>query len=265
MKKLKFKHKSIQIMKNNLLILTIIFTLSFSLSFGMKPKKDYVYTPKDFEFSYKELKIKTIDNFEINTWDITPKSNLKNTTIIICGTDAGNMSYFIGQALNLANEGYNVITFDYRGFGHSQDFKVDTSNLLFHNEFLLDFEAVVRHAKKLYPKNKIGSLGFSMGGYFPVITKMKLDFIMADSPLISPKIFVVRLEMPDTTLPNNYIEPIEKKIPQLYFIGSKDKRILIEDIPDNCAVLYKGDHLWGETVLKERYYELIDSFLKDLK
>ena len=54
-------------MKNKLSILILIFTFSFSLSFGMKPVKDYVYTPKEFGFSYKELKIKTIDNFEINT------------------------------------------------------------------------------------------------------------------------------------------------------------------------------------------------------
>ena len=253
-------------MKNNLLILTLIFTLSFSLSFGMKPEKKYLGTPKQYGFIHREIKVKTIDNFTINTWHISPNlKGKKNITVVLLGGDSGNMSYSLSVALHLADKGYNVVTFDYRGFGQSQDFKVDTTTLLFHNEFLLDFEAVVRHAKKLYPKNKIGSFGFSMGGYFPVITKMKLDFIMADSPLISPKIFVVRLEMPDTTLPDNYIEPIEKKIPQLYFIGSKDKRILIEDIPDNCVVLYKGDHLWGETVLKERYYALIDSFLKDLK
>ncbi|MEY4541892.1 MAG: hypothetical protein RLZZ306_3649 [Bacteroidota bacterium] len=253
-------------MKNKLPILTLIFTFSFSLSFGMKPEKKYIYTPKGYGFAFKEMKVKTTDNFMINTWNILPKlKGKKNITVVLLSGDSGNMSYLLSQALHLADKGYNVITFDYRGFGHSQDFKVDTTNLLFHNEFLLDFEAVVRHAKKLYPKNKIGSFGFSMGGYFPVITKMKLDFIMADSPLISPKIFVLRLEMPDTTLPDNYVEPTEKKVPQLYFIGSKDKRILIEDIPDNCAVLYKGDHLRGETVLKDRYYELIDSFLTNLK
>jgi uncharacterized protein len=253
-------------MKNKLSILTLIFILPFSLSFGMKPEKKYLGTPKTYGFAYKELKVKTADNFTINTWHLAPKGKTKkNMTIVLCSGDSGNMSYLIGQAVNLSYLGYNVVTFDYRGFGHSQDFKVDTTNLLFHNEFLLDFEAVVRHAKKLYPKNKVGSFGFSMGGYFPVITKMKLDFIMADSPLISPKIFLERLQMPDTTLPNNYLEPIEKKVPQLYFIGVKDKRILLEDIPDNCAVLYKGDHLWGEAVLKERYYSLIDSFLLNLK
>jgi uncharacterized protein len=252
-------------MKNKLPVLILIFTFSLSFCFGMKPQKEYVYTPKDFGFSYKELKVKTIDNFEINTWDISTKSTSKNITIIICGTDAGNMSYFLSQALNLANEGFNVITFDYRGFGHSQDFKVDTTNLLFHNEFLLDFEAVVGHAKKLYPKNKIGSLGFSMGGYFPLITKIPLDFIMADSPLVSPKTFLKRLSAQEVTLPDNYIEPIDKKEPQLYFLGKDDKFLLIEDIPTDFVVFYKGNHLGAELILKEKFYSTIGSFLLSLK
>jgi uncharacterized protein len=252
-------------MKNNLSILSLIFTFSFTLSFGMKPEKKYLGTPKTYGFAYKELKVKTTDNFTINTWHLAPKGKTKkNITIVLCSGDSGNMSYLIGQAVNLSYFGYNVVTFDYRGFGQSQNFKVDTTNLLFHNEFLLDFEAVIRQAKKLYPKNKIGSLGFSMGGYFPVISKMKLDFIIGSSPLISPKIFVERLAMLDTTLPDNYLEPIEKKVPQLYFLGTKDKRILIEDIPENYAVFYKGDHLEAEFILKERYYELIDSFLSKL-
>lgn len=111
-------------MKKKLLILTLIFTLSFSLSFGMKPEKKYVGTPKTYGFTYKELKVKTIDNFEINTWHLAPKGKIKkNITIVLCSGDSGNMSYLIGQAVNLLYLGYNVITFDYRGFGQSQEFK----------------------------------------------------------------------------------------------------------------------------------------------
>jgi len=54
-------------------------------------------------------------------------------------------------------------------------------------------------------------------------------------------------------------------VPQLYFIGAKDKRILLDDIPDNCAVLYKGNHLGAELILKEKFYSMIDSFLANLK
>ena len=210
------------------------------------------------------MKAKTIDNFLINLWDIVPKSENKNkVTIILCGSDSGNMSYLLRESLTLANYGYNVITFDYRGFGQSQDFKIDTT-LMFHNEFLMDFEAIVEYARKQYPGNKIGTLGFSMGGYFPLITKNKLDFMMADSPLISPLVVLQRLNKKNLKLPKDFIEPIISQIAQLYFIGSKDKIIHFDDVPSNFAVLFKGNHLESEIIMGNNVYIFMDSFLSNL-
>lgn len=249
-------------MKTKLFLFSIILLSNYC--FGIKPSKSYVANPKTYGFDFKEIQLVTSDNISINTWDITPKKENK-ITIILCGTDAGNMSYFLGQSLTLANEGYNVITFDYRGFGKSQDFKIDTT-LLFHNEFLLDFEAVIKYAKKLYPNNKIGTLGFSMGGYFPLITTMKLDFIIADSPLINISVFLERLNEAGIKLPKNAVVPtLKKEIPQLYFLGNKDSLINIEDIPNDFVLLYKGKHIQGSTILGERFYNFIDSFLSTLK
>ena len=60
-------------------------------------------------------------------------------------------------------------------------------------------------------------------------------------------------------------EPIDKKEPQLYFVGKDDKFLLIDDIPIDFAVLYKGNHLGAELILKEKFYSMIDSFLTNLK
>jgi uncharacterized protein len=251
-------------MKTKLFLFSIILFSNYC--FGIKPSRVYVANPKTYNFDYKETQIQTSDNISVNTWNITPKKENKNkVTIILCGTDAGNMSYFLAYALTLANEGYNVISFDYRGFGKSQDFKIDTT-LLFHNEFLLDFEAVVQYTKKLYPNNKIGTLGFSMGGYFPLITTMKLDFIIADSPLLNPIIFLERLNETGIMLPKNAVVPILKKeIPQFYFLGDQDKFIHFEDFQNNFVILYKGKHLEAAPVLKNQFYTFVDSFLSNLK
>jgi hypothetical protein len=87
---------------------------------------------------------------------------------------------------------------------------------------------------------------------------------MADSPLISPKTFLKRLARPNITLPDKFLEPIDKKEPQLYFVGKDDKFLLIDDIPIDFAVLYKGNHLGAELILKEKFYSMIDSFLSKL-
>ena len=249
-------------MKIKLLCCFII--LSYNLCWGIWPDKNYLYTPNKFGFKFKTVKIRTADNILINTWNIVPqKSNKNKVTIIMCGGDSGNMSYILKQSMTLAYQGYNVISFDYRGFGNSQSFKHDTT-MLFYNEFLLDFEAVIKYAKKLYPNNRIGTLGFSMGGYFPLVTKVKLDFMIADSPLVSPSIFMNRLQRNEMQLPYNFREPITKSIPQLYFLGTKDKRIIVDDIPNNFAILYKGDHVQADYILADKFYEIIDSFLSNL-
>lgn len=252
-------------MKKNLFILPLLLIVNVCVA--IKPDRNYVGNPQQFGFEYKEAQIKTSDNFLINTWDIKPKKENKNkVTVILCGTDAGNMSYLISQSLNLANLGYNVICFDYRGFGKSQDFKIDTT-LLFHQEFLLDFNTAVEYAKQLYPNNKIGTFGFSMGAYFPLITKLKIDFIIGDSPLTNPFIFLERLNKPTIKLPENTqkISISDLKMPQLYILGNQDKFVKIDDIPVNFVLLYKGKHLEGEIILKDNYYTFIDSFLSNLK
>lgn len=250
-------------MKTKLILSAILFYVNFC--FAINPERKYAETPSTYKFPFKEVKLKTIDNIEINAWNIAPQGKIKkNITIIMCGGDSGNMSYLLRPSLVLADKGYNVISFDYRGFGKSQDFKIDT-NLLFYNEYLFDFEAAVKYAKKLYPKNKIGTLGYSLGGYFPLITKEKLDFMIADSPLISPTTFLERLQIHYVQLPDKFIEPIKKRIPQLYFLGKKDRRINIEDVPNTFVVLHKGDHVEAEYTIGDTFYTIIESLLLNLK
>ena len=129
--------------------------------------------------------------------------------------------YYLNQASELHKNG---ILFDYRGFGKSKNFNID-SNLLYHSEFLIDFETALRYAKKYYPNNKIGTLGFSMGGYFPFRTKKKLNFIIADSPLTFPYIVLDRLNKNYIKLPLNAVDINFNTKKTLIFIGEKDKII----------------------------------------
>lgn len=68
--------------------------------------------------------------------------NKKRPTLIICNGDAGNMSYMqIDLAAVYAANGYNVVTFDWRGFGDSTEFEMNKDYLCY-TEMLLDYEAV---------------------------------------------------------------------------------------------------------------------------
>ncbi len=248
--------------------LLVLLLLSFN-SEAIKPSRKYIDTPKQYGFSFIEKKIKTPDNLNINIWDIAPEKVNKNNavSIVFCGSDAGNMSYLLAESLRLVSDGYNVVMFDYRGFGQSDNFDIDTT-LLFHQEFLIDFETVLRYVKQTKASNKTGTMGFSMGGYFPLITKEKIDFMIADSPMISPKMVLSRLNKLNLKLPKNAIEPQTMVVPQLIFIANKDTIVKFEDIPKSAlpnycvyAITYNGSHLQASYQLRDIFFSQIESFI----
>jgi len=94
------------------------------------------------------------------------KGQSPQPTIIVCDGDAANMMGSIVFAMEFVQRGYNVVSFDWRGFGESDSFPIDT-NLLCHTEFLIDYNAVVDSIVKMkeVDSNNIGLYGGSTGAY----------------------------------------------------------------------------------------------------
>src|SRR5690606_5350618 len=139
------------------------FLLAHIHAMGIKPVREYVAEPGQYGISYAE-KFLHLDNGSdsIITWTYDPMPGYTGKTIILAGGDAGNMSYFIYYANQLASRGLRVITFDYRGFGSSSDIWIDTNDL-FEPEFTDDLSIVVSYAQSAYPDDLIGVYAFSMG------------------------------------------------------------------------------------------------------
>ncbi|MCH7408728.1 hypothetical protein MM239_04930 [Belliella sp. DSM 111904] len=127
-------------------ICIILFTFVFfciDSTYAINPEREYIRTPATENWNYQQLDIQTSDGFCLNSWiyEANPETD-KNTVLILAYPDAGNMSYFVYHSIILAHAGYTVVTFDYRGFGESQDFEI-RKELLYYNEFALDLEAVI--------------------------------------------------------------------------------------------------------------------------
>jgi len=86
--------------------------------------------------------------------------------VIFCNGDSGNMGHLVQYAKEFAVNGYNSVTFDWRGFGESGHWDTDKDRLVY-TEYLLDYNAVLDEIIKLeeVDKNKIGIYGFSTGAY----------------------------------------------------------------------------------------------------
>ena len=151
---------------------------------------------------YKNLEVITNDGYKIETWFFPAQSPLsegelrdlngnrrtyetqdetKRPTIIVCNGDAGNMSYFqLYLAKSWTSRGFNVVTFDWRGFGKSSPFAMDR-NYLCYTEMLKDYRTVVRTTSEQEEvlNGAIAVVGWSTGAYLSMITAYTDDLVNA--------------------------------------------------------------------------------------
>ena len=157
---------------------------------GIRPDRTYVRLPEHLGLIYKTLDVCTQDGYRIRTWFFpaqeapgadagsdTPLAyrtldEQKRPTILICNGDAGNMSYIqLFMAMVYTANGLNAVTFDWRGFGESDEFPMD-SNYLCYTEMLSDYEAVIESvaAQPEVDTESIYLLGWSTGAYLSMMT-----------------------------------------------------------------------------------------------
>lgn len=234
-----------------------------SQAYAIKPDREYFMTPDSVGWKYEQWEIKTSDDYKLVSWvyEANPE-NSKDTVLILAYPDAGNMSYFVYYAAILANQGYTVVTFDYRGFGKSDDFEIQR-DYLYYTEFAKDIEAVVNSVSSNFSNRNIGLWGMSMGTTiitraYPAI-KDKVDFIVGEGYVTDTAAIIGRYEDLDKSLtlpeePAKYQKALRSiDIPLLIFTASNDSITTHQDAVDlkkslggNCEVVqYLGEHLTG--------------------
>jgi len=263
-----------------LLITTILFIFTKSLH-ALRPERGYLATPLDYGIIYKEVTFKTTDGLNIKGWffpaqdtagianhlvgrllpvpdslkcEPRPYRKLyeqKRPTIVICDGDAGNMTYSIFYSYHLFTKGFNVFTFDWRGFGESDEWPMERDRLSY-TEFLLDYEVALDFLKEQseVDSTKIGVFGFSTGAYlsFAMIAKRKDIAAYAGRALLTS--FDELLHILKKVKPNRNFKAPEGYPKELIPINAA-KRI---DIPVYLIVGEKDDRTppWmSEKIFKE--------------
>jgi len=231
---------------------------------AIDPDREYTLTPDSINWEYEQLIVTTGDGYDLNTWIYAPNPDKeKGKVLILAYPDAGNMSYFVYHASILANLGYTVVTFDYRGFGKSSDFEIKANNL-FHLEFANDLKAMVDFTNKRFVDKSIGIWGLSMGTmvttYAFEVLKDKIDFLIYDAFVFNPSKHIERLKNQkgkQTFSPIKAEEYIRKwkaiDIPIMLFAGKEDKITTAKDARSNRdefrinpeLKIYDGGHLMG--------------------
>ena len=248
-----------------LLIITILFSKPL---YSMNPLLQYPCTPSNFGIIYKEVTFQTEDGLTLKGWfypaqdtagisnDLMGRlivvpdsmkqkkkeydySGMVLPTIIICDGDAGNMAFSMFYAYHYFTKGYNVFTFDWRGFGESDPWNIAEDHLSC-TEFLTDYAAAIDFVKSMpeVDPGKIGLIGFSTGAYlsFAMIAERNdisayigralissFDDLVQTLQNISPdRKFAAPDEYPEYLLPIHTAEKVG--IPVFLIVGEKDNR-----------------------------------------
>jgi len=258
-------------MKNSrfLFLLCVCVVAIPELARALKPERQYKVRPYEYGIIYDEVTFLTSDGLKIKGWffpaqDTTHINNkyvgwfpladsvkrhprayqrpdtLRRETIVIPVGDAGNMSYTIFYAYHLFKRGFNVLLFDWRGFGESADWPIDQEELSY-TEFLFDYDAAIDYVKTRpeVDSTKIGLFGYSTGAYlsFALATKRSDIRAFAGRGLISTFADVIPIlnklfpERPPKHRPKGYPEDLEPlhaasavKSAVLLVVGDKDDR-----------------------------------------
>lgn len=109
------------------------------------------------------VKIFTHDNYEITATSFVPAHPIHHTLIINSATGV-KQRYYFSFAEYMAEHGYTVYTYDYRGIGASRSASLTGFQATVMTWAERDYPAVVKHVMEEHPGNKISIIGHSIGG-----------------------------------------------------------------------------------------------------
>lgn len=112
--------KAITGKRKNIFFLITVFFLSGCLNSRFYEPRQIIYdTPENHGLNYENVSFKSHDGTVLSGWLIKAVGKPVGTIIHFHG-NYGNISYYLKQIAWLPAEGFNVFTFDYRGYGKSE-------------------------------------------------------------------------------------------------------------------------------------------------
>lgn len=170
--------------------LLFVFVLVAQIANALPPERDYWITPDSLGLSYVQKTLVAPDKAELLSWMMTTKAAkpLRTTLIIAYPASGGNMANNLHYANAFLKAGFDVVLFDYRGFGHSSAFKTDPAHL-YYNEYVTDMQTAIAAARKQFPNNKLGILGFSASTILATLAvpEQPVDFIVGEGYVSDPQ------------------------------------------------------------------------------
>lgn len=255
------------------ILLLIIFVLYLLKLYERRnvyfPTKTIFATPKDIGLDYEDLYINTEDGVTINAWYI--RASPRTITILFCHGNGGNLSHRLDIIRTFIDQGYNVLIFDYRGYGRSEGKPTEKGTYL-------DALAAYNYLKEREDivEERICIFGRSLGGNIAIALAAGLDkgVLISESGFTSvmdmaKHVYGVRI--PSVFLSHRYdaLSTIKKvEIPKLIMHGKNDRLIPFElalklfDAAEPPKEFYAGEGGHEDIYLESGYWRRIREFIE---
>jgi len=123
------------------------------------PTHDVPATPKDWGYTYEDVDFKSKDGTKLHAWFVPVQGKKAKATVVFSHGNAGSIGHHLGFIMWFVDAGYNVLTYDYRGFGKSGG-SVDRRGMLDDVRAAFDYVRTRRDVNA----DRLVSYGHSLGG-----------------------------------------------------------------------------------------------------
>jgi len=166
-----------------LILLQLLLQTALQAYFYYPDSRDYG-NPSQFGYQYDEVSFESIDGTTLLGWQIKTTAKQREGVIIHFHGNAQNMSSHFRGVVWLCDQGYDVFTFDYRGYGKSSG-RPERIGVY------EDCVSAIRNAQRLYPEEQTFIVyGQSLGAANAIAVMGGEDFkhikaIIAEAPFYS--------------------------------------------------------------------------------
>lgn len=141
----------------------------------------YTFTPVEMQVAWEDVRFLSAEGLELRGWWL-PRPESRRV-IIGCTGHRGGKDQLLGIGSGLWRAGNNVLLFDFRGRGESQQGRC---SLAYHE--IQDLLGAVAYARQRAPATTLGVIGYSMGAAVAILTAARspeIAAVVADSSFAS--------------------------------------------------------------------------------
>lgn len=267
--------------------LLVLFCFAGCTSLFYHPDRYQYVEPKNLKLEYREITFHPKDGTELIGWFFPAKGEVKGTIIHFHGNAQNMSSHFLGLSW-VMEKGYNLFTFDYRGYGISDG---EPTPQGVHQDAL----AALDQARKLWGEHGKGRFivyGQSLGGAIAMRALGDYSDVASVDLLVQDATFMSYQSMAFDKLAHSLLLPLSPlayvlvsdeyasteivrnfKRPTLVIVSKKDKVVaakfgkeIYKALPEGRKwlwVLPKGEHITTfydpKDPLRERFLQLVES------